>query len=170
MMKKDALIRDASIGDLEAIVNIYNYAVHAQFETADIDQVNWKRRMGWFKGHTTDRYPIYVYEINGTIVGWISLSPYRKGRKALQSAIEISYYVHPDYKQQGVGSQLMKHAISISKLLRYKTLLAIALDKNERSINLLVKFGFEKWGHLPNIAEFNGMECGHVYYGLRISP
>ena len=30
------------------------------------------------------------------------------------------------------------------------------------------KFGFELWGHLPNIADFDGIECGHVYYGIKV--
>ena len=161
-------IRYAGIQDLEAIISIYNYAVLSTFETADTKEVNWKNRIGWFKSHKPGTYPIFVYEINGVVAGWISLSPYRKGRKALKFTIEISYYVHPEFKKTGIGSNLVEHAIAKSRELNYKTLIAIILDKNEKSINLLLKYGFLKWGHLPDVAQFDNTECSHVYYGLRI--
>ncbi len=168
-MKNTHNIRPAIIEDLEAITSIYNYAIVSKFETADTIQQNWKKRISWFKSHTPNAYPIFVYEINGIVAGWISLSPYRKGRKALRFTIEISYYVHPDFKQQGIGSALMDYAINKSRELNYKTLLAILLEKNKKSIQLLLKYGFEKWGQMPNIADFDGTECGHLYYGLKIA-
>lgn len=167
-MRDGNFIRIAELNDLEAIITIYNYAILSKFETADTLQINWKRRIGWFRSHKPGTYPIFVYEINGKVVGWISLSPYRKGRKALRYTIEISYYVHPKFKQQGIGSKLIEHTISKSRELNYKTLIAIILDRNEKSINLLIKYGFLKWGHLPNIADFENAECEQVYYGLRI--
>ena len=168
-MKVVHAIRHADIRDLEAIITIYNYAVHSKFETADTDEINWKNRISWLKSHKPGTYPIFVYEVDGIVAGWISLSPYRKGRKALKFTIEISYYVHPEFKQTGIGSNLVEHAIAKSRELNYKTLIAIILDKNEKSINLLLKYGFLKWGHLPAVAQFDNTECGHVYYGLRIA-
>ena len=52
--------------------------------------------------------------------------------------------------------------------LKIKTLFAILLDSNRGSIRLLTNHGFVKWGHMPKIADFNGIEVGHLYYGLRI--
>ncbi len=167
-MKKGHNIRIATIDDLKEIIQIYNYAVKSTFETADTVSLNWKNKKTWFKKHPPESYPLFVYEIKGQIKGWISISPYREGRKALKFTIEISYYVHPENKQMGIGSYLLEHAIKKCKKLKYKTLLAIVLDKNEKSINLLKKYQFSEWGHMPNVAEFDGIECGHVYYGLRI--
>ena len=42
------------------------------------------------------------------------------------------------------------------------------IDNNTASIRQLEKYGFEKWGHLPRVAVFDGVEVGHLYYGLRI--
>ena len=42
----------------------------------------------------------------------------------------------------------------------------IVIDSNTASIRLLEKHGFEKWGHMPGVAEFNGLEVGHLYYGM----
>ncbi len=162
-------IRKATINDLASIVDIYNQAVKSKFATADIHEIDYKERYEWFNGHTPEVYPIYVYVINDLIVGWISLSPYRAGREALRFTVEISYYVHKDYARKSIGSRLMEYVINESTKMNYRTLFAIILDKNIASIKLLEKFGFTKWGHMPDIANFDGVECGHVYYGLRIN-
>jgi len=28
--------------------------------------------------------------------------------------------------------------------------------------------GFEKWGEMPQVVDFDGEECSHLYYGKRI--
>jgi phosphinothricin acetyltransferase len=161
-------IRIAVSKDLEAIVAIYNVAIRSKFETAETKEILWTERLPWFQDHDPAKYPIFIYEINGTIAGWISISPYRPGREALRFTVEISYYVHPDFKRKGIGSKLINHVIAEAKARNYKSLFAIILDRNEGSIQLLLKHGFSKWGYLPDIANFDGEECGQVYYGLRI--
>jgi len=161
-------IRTATYEDLESIIEIYNQAINSKFETADITEIKTSDRIEWFLNHKPNTYPIFVYEIQGKILGWISLSPYREGREALKFTIEISYYVHNKFKRQGIGSELIEYALLSGKKLGYKTIFAIVLDKNEASIKLLEKFGFEKWGHMPNVANFNGEECGHIYLGCRL--
>ncbi len=47
-------------------------------------------------------------------------------------------------------------------------LFAILLDVNTSSVGILEKFGFEQWGHLPGVADFDGALCGHLYYGRRV--
>ena len=161
-------IRTARYEDLESIVGIYNQAINSKFETAEITEISISDRIEWFLSHKPDTYPIFVYEMQGEVLGWISLSPYRKGREALRFTIEISYYVHSSFKRQGIGSKLIEHVLIVSKKMGYKTLFAIILDKNEASIKLLYKYGFVKWGHMPHIADFNGEECGHIYLGRRL--
>ena len=161
-------IRIAQPLDLESIVSIYNFAVRSKFETADTKELNWTKRISWFKSHDPEDYPIFIYKEDGVIAGWVSISPYRSGRQALRFTVEISYYVHPDFKRKGIGSKLVLHAIGEARRRKYKSLFAIILDRNEGSIQLLVKHGFSQWGHLPNIADFDGEECGQVYYGIRL--
>ncbi len=163
------ILRDANIGDLGAIVDIYNQAIETHFSTADTTKKNISDRFEWFHKHKSNKYPIFVCEKDDKVVGWISVSSYRAGRKALRFTAEISYYIDETYRRQGIAGELIKFAIEKCKSINYKTLFAIILDKNIASIELIEKCGFNKWGHLPNIADFDGVECGHVYYGLRIS-
>jgi phosphinothricin acetyltransferase len=102
-------------------------------------------------------------------VGYLSISPYRKGRDALRYAAEVSYYVDFNHHKKEVGSALMNHALQYCKEEGLKTLFAILLETNIASISLLSKYGFEKWATLPNIADFGGIEISQVYYGKRLA-
>jgi phosphinothricin acetyltransferase len=161
-------IRTANQTDLESIIEIYNHAINSRFETAEINEVKATDRLDWFSKHKPDTFPIFVYEKEGKILGWFSFSPYRELKEALKFTIEISYYIHKDFQRQGIGTELMEFALNTARTMGIKTFFAIILEKNERSIQFLKKFGFEQWAHLPNVANFNGEECGHVYLGRRL--
>lgn len=163
-------IRVAGAGDVPAIVDIYNQAVADGNATADTTAVTRASREVWLQEHPPDRYPVFVAEQRGALAGWCSLSAYRPGRLALRHTAEISYYVERSSRAAGVGSALISHAIESCPSLGLKTLFAIVLDINPNSPRILEKFGFAEWGRLPGVADFDGVECGHLYYGLRVAP
>ncbi len=109
-----------------------------------------------------------MYEENDSVIGYIHLSGYRPGRRAMKYIAEVSYYIHEDHHRKGIGSKMMTFIINEAKSLGYRDLLAILLSWNTGSIKLLKKYGFEEWGNLPNIADFDGDICSHLYYGLKL--
>jgi L-amino acid N-acyltransferase YncA len=164
----DFQIRMAAVEDVPAITEIYNQAIALKSVTADISPVSEDSRRSWLAEHSAEKYPVFVAEEQGAVMGYSSLSPYRPGRMALRYTAEISYYIHEDFRGVGVGSHLIERAIELCPRLRIKTLFAILLDINADSVHILEKFGFQKWGHMPNVADFGGSECGHLYYGRRV--
>ena len=162
------IIRNAKISDLPAIVEIYNQAILTKTATADLTPIEADSKLLWFKEHDPDKYPIFVSEIDNQVIGWISLSPYRFGREALRFTAEVSYYIHSEHKRKGNATYLMDFILKECPKYQIKTLFAIILEHNFASINLVKKFNFEKWGFLPCVADFDGKEYGHLYYGLRV--
>jgi L-amino acid N-acyltransferase YncA len=162
------MIRDAIHTDLARIVEIYNQAIDAKFQTADTEPVTVNDKTPCFDAHLNADYPLIVEERDGIVRGWLSISAYRPGRKALQDCVEISYYVDHSFLRQGIGSALLSKGIEMCKKLNHYSLIAIILDRNEQSIQLMKKFGFSLWAHLPGIANFDGERCGHVYYGMHL--
>ncbi len=161
-------IRHITQSDFKEVTKIYNHAVDEKFATADTEYVTVDSRKEWFAQHSPETYPIYLAEENGQVIGWCSLSPHRPGRKALRTVAEISYYVHKDHRRKRVASSLINHTINSAKELGFKNLISILLDANTTSIFILEKFGFEKWGHLPDIASINGVVCGQFIYGKHL--
>lgn len=161
-------IRLAVENDVPAITGIYNQAVALKSATADMSAVSEENRRAWLREHRADKYPVFVADKQGMVVGYTSLSPYRPGRMALRYTAEISYYIHEDFRGLGVGSRLIEHAIEQCTKLRLKSLFAILLDIDSDSVRILEKFGFKEWGDMPNVADFDGVECGHLYFGRRV--
>lgn len=161
-------IRLATREDWESIVRIYNEAIGTRISTADTEPVSAEDRADWLKAHSDERFPIFVMESNKVIKGWCSLSPYRKGRAALEKTAEISYYVSEKSRGQGVATALIEYALSDCERLGIESLVAILLESNEPSINLLRKFQFEEWGRLPKIAVIDGNCYDHLYMGRQI--
>lgn len=162
------MIRLATIDDIDSVVEIYNQAIDARFQTAFMERLSVADRMEWFNEHLDTAYPLFVYVIDDKVVGWFSASPYRSGRAALRYAVEISYFVHKDYHKRGIGPQLLEHGLKACRELGYKTAIAIILDKNIPSMKLMEKFGFDMWAFLPEVADFDGVVCSHLYYGIKL--
>ena len=160
-------IRIAELKDLKAIVEIYNQAIAAGEKTADITPVTLDGRKNWFRNHTPDKYPILVAE-EESVVGYLTISAYRPGRMALRHTAEVSFFINFEHHNKGIASRLLQYAIDMCPSLQIKTLFAILVDSNQNSIRLLEKYGFNKWGYMPRVVEFEGIEYGHLYYGLRI--
>lgn len=161
-------IRLAKYGDLESLVEIYNQAIETKRCTAYTETFLVEERVSWFEEHQSKEYPLYVYEVDDKVVGYIYFTAYRPGRKAMRFTAEVSYYIHNEYQGKKIGSELMAFAIEKGKELNFKTLLAILLSINIPSIKLLKKFSFKEWGSLPNIADFNGEVYSHLFYGLKL--
>ncbi|HEY9875604.1 MAG TPA: N-acetyltransferase family protein, partial [Candidatus Obscuribacterales bacterium] len=150
-------IRDAVETDLAAIVNIYNASIPNRLATADTEPVSVESRLAWYKQHTSTSRPLWVMEIDSSVVGWLSFRSFY-GRPAYHTTAEISIYVSPNYHRQGVAQQLLEKAICQSPTLGLKTLVGFIFAHNEPSLQLFTKYDFERWGYLPKIAELDGIE------------
>ncbi|MFO7799149.1 GNAT family N-acetyltransferase [Rhodohalobacter sp.] len=157
-------IRTPIAADLPSIDEIYNQAIEERFKTAHTAPMSEEERRDWFRKFN-DQYPLYLCEIDDEIVGWLSVSPYRPGRKALAETAEVSFYVAREARGQGVGSALLKHAINRQGRLNFHVYFAILIETNKASISLLEKHGFEEWGYLPEVINIEGERRGQFYYG-----
>jgi len=162
------IIRLARNDDLPTIVDIYNQAIPSKQSTGDTQPVRVEDRLAWFGEHLPDKHPIFVAEAEGQLAGWCSLSAYRAGRAAFRFTAEISYYIAPAYHRRGIATALVEHALAACPALQIRHLFAIVLESNEASLRLLEKMGFEQWGYLPRVADFDGREVGHLYYGRHL--
>jgi L-amino acid N-acyltransferase YncA len=160
-------IRDASIGDLPAIVEIYNTTIEGRMVTADTEPVSVESRLQWFHDHTPNNRPLWVVEHHGKICAWVSFQSFY-GRPAYQATAEISIYIDPAYRGKRLGKYLIQKAIDACHSLNIKTLLGFIFAHNEPSLKLFLHFGFEKWAHLPKVAELDKIERDLIILGKRI--
>ena len=161
-------MRDATLEDFAAIVEIYNSTIPSRTVSADTEPVSVKQRLPWFREHDPSRRPILVAEEEGEIVGWISLSNFYDGRPAYHGTAEIGIYVREGHRGKGLGRHMLEETIRRAPDLGIKTLTAGAFGGNEPSLKLFERFGFERWAHFPRVAELDGKEQDLVVLGRRL--
>lgn len=157
-------IRKAQPSDLERLTEIYNQAILKRDCTCHLETFTPQERVSWLHEHESERYPLFVCVLDGKTVGYAHLSPY-KTRQAFDSAVEVTYYLDYDYRRRGLGSLLLELLLKEAKRLGYRTATASIIGSNIASEKLLLKFGFEEWGRLPQIADFGDRLEDHVFFG-----
>lgn len=160
-------IRDAHESDMPAIVDIYNSTIPSRMVTADTSPVTVESRLAWFHDHQQATRPVWVAEVHGAVVGWLSFSSFYT-RPAYNATAEVSIYIAEDYRGKGIGKVLLAKAIEHSPRLGITTLLGFIFAHNVPSLQLFEKFGFECWGYLPGVAVLDDLEKDLAILGLRV--
>jgi L-amino acid N-acyltransferase YncA len=160
-------IRDATEGDLPAIVAIYNASVPGRTATADTEPVSIESRREWFRDHDPEKRPLWVAVDDEIVAGWLSFQSFY-GRPAYHATAEVSVYITPALQRKGIGRALLARAVERAHRLGIKTLLGFIFGHNEASLHLFENFGFQRWGVLPAVAELDGIERDLIILGRRI--
>ena len=137
-------VRPATLDDAAAIVAIYNNEVERHVSTLDLvprtldDQRTWlAQRSGAFSA--------VVAELDGAVVGFASLSPYKE-RAAYRTTVEDSIYVSRDHPRRGIGRALMEHIIDVARDSGFHTVIARIEASGTASRALHEACGFELVG------------------------
>jgi phosphinothricin acetyltransferase len=137
-------IRHAEERDAEAICSIYNYEVEHETATFDLvprsleDQLEWQRAR-------TGAFCVYVAELDGEVVGFGALSPYKE-RAAYRTSVEDSVYVRRDLGRQGIGQAMLSHLLEAAENGGFHAVMARITTLSEGSIALHEALGFQLVG------------------------
>lgn len=169
MSNSKIVIRSSTLQDLPAIVSIYNSTIQSRMVTADTQFVTVEDKLNWFHTHNENNRPLLVAEEAGTgmICAWVSFQSFY-GRPAYDATAEISIYLHENTRGKGIGSYLLEKSIEASPSMHIENLLGFIFAHNEPSLRLFQKYGFEKWGYLPEVAQLEGIKRDLVILGRKI--
>jgi phosphinothricin acetyltransferase len=142
-------IRTATQEDQRAVLDIYNEAVTNTTATFDTDLRTYEKQLMWFAAHKKN-HPIIVAEIEKQIVGWASLSPW-SDRCAYDTTVEVSVYVHKDFRAKGIGSKLLEWVTLEGKKVGNHTVLSRITQGNESSIHIHEKYGYRHVGVMKEV-------------------
>ncbi|AEC18244.1 GNAT family N-acetyltransferase [Gallibacterium anatis] len=145
------LIRPAQQQDLPALLAIYNHEILNGVATFDLQPKSLAERQSWFDEHNKNNHPLLVAEQDGEVLGYASLSRYAE-KAAYNSTVELSVYIAPSARRQGIASQLMLAVIDLAKKDNATHLIvSLITGTNQASISLHQKFGFNKIGTLHQV-------------------
>jgi putative acetyltransferase len=100
--------------------------------------------------------------LNGVPCGiaTLFLQPYRK----LAHQCEFGIIVSPQYRDQGIGSDLIKNIIHLGRDYFKIELLHLQVYAKNPAVNLYKRFGFQEFGHQKHwIKERNGEYVGRLF-------
>jgi len=159
--------RNAAIEDLPKIVEIYNSTIAGRMVTADLAPVTVESRLHWFHQHNPQTRPLWVFTQEDEIAGWLSFENFHT-RPAYQKTAELSIYLDENFRGQGLGKLILEEAIQAASQIGVETLVGRIFGHNIPSLKLFTKFAFEKWGHLPQVAELDGVKRDLIIMGRHV--
>ena len=152
----ELVIRSITKDDIASCLDIYNYEVVNGVATLDLEPRTLPEWQAWFEAHQTSEHCIFVGLMDDVVVGYASLSPYRT-KDAFKSTVELSIYIHQDYRGQGVASKLMAHILEHAKENdTLHTVVSVITAGNEGSTKLHNRFGFTYCGLTPEVGFKHG--------------
>ena len=164
----ELVIRPITQDDIASCLDIYNYEVVNGVATLDLEPRTLPEWQEWYEAHQTSVHCIFVGLIDDVVVGYASLSPYRT-KDAFKSTVELSIYIHQEYRGKGIATQLMDHILEIAKndpLLH--NVVSVITAGNEGSTKLHKRFGFTYCGLTPQVGFKHGKYQDTETYALLV--
>ena len=144
-------IRQLEPNDWAAVRAIYEAGIATGIATFETNAPSWE---AWDKSHASNCR--FVAEKDGIIAGWVALTPV-SSRCVYAGVGEVSVYIHPDFRGQGVGFALLMELIKASEAAGIWTLQAAMMTENIGSFKLHTKAGFRKIGYREKIGKLRGI-------------
>lgn len=137
-------LRLATVDDAPALRRIYNHEVEHSTVTFDLVPRTLEEQQRWI----TDRdgaHGIVVAELDGEVVGYASLSPFRP-KAAYRTTVENSVYVEERARGAGVGRALLDEIIRLADARGFHTIVAHIVGGHDASLALHHACGFRVVG------------------------
>jgi GNAT superfamily N-acetyltransferase len=103
----------------------------------DYDRFADSHPLNWSNHFDVNRWGLFVMESNGVYVGGSAVAPQEEG-----TAVLWDLRVHPNFRNKGVGGQLLNAAIKWVKERQYKTLMVETQNVNVPACKFYSKQGF----------------------------
>lgn len=133
-----------------AVRTIYEAGIASGMATFETAVPEWE---AWDTAHRPD---CRIVALRGEqVVGWAALTPTSR-RHAYRGVAEISVYVAPDARHQGVGHALLRSMVACSEGNEVWMLQATIFPENEASLALHQSAGFRVVGRRERIACLHG--------------
>ena len=142
-------IRTATKADAAAITELLNHYIISSTSVFIIEPQTVEERLAWFD-QRSELHPPVAAEIDGTVVGWGSLSVYNP-RAGYRHTADTSVYVDPTVHRRGIGRAILAELIARGRAAGHHTLIALCCTESTASIALHEALGFRRAGELREV-------------------
>jgi len=140
-------VRLADVGDLAAIVGIYNHYVTTSHCTFDLDPFTPETRRPWFDQFSaTGRHRLVVASDAGIVVGYAGTMSYR-AKRAYETTVEATCYVHAEHWGKGIGGSMYRELFTMLAGEDIHRVLAGISVPHPASVAFHERLGFRQVAH-----------------------
>ena len=143
-------VRAATYDDLPAILDIYNEVIQNTTAVYSYQPHTLEMRQQWFNERIEKAFPVFVFDVDGTVAGFGSYGPFRIW-PAYKYTVENSVYVHPDFRGKGIAKQILHVLIDEAVRKEYHAMIAGIDSTNAISIRLHEQLGFTEVAHFKQV-------------------
>jgi len=161
-------IRFVQPSDAPALLSIYSPIV---LETATSFEVEVPTISTFVDRINTysSKSPWLVAEVNGQIIGYAYGTSHRS-RQAYQWNQEVTVYVHPDFKRQGIARDLYSKLLELLRFMGFGKAIAVITIPNDASIQFHSSMGFRHIGEMKNVGFKLGQWHSTSWWDLELQP
>lgn len=157
------MIRLATEKDYEKIVEITNEVILNSNAIYREVPHTYESRIPFFLEKKEKNIPIYVYEIEGNVVGFITYGSFRDN-PGYRYTVEHSLHVDKNHRGQGIGKKLLKALISDLTGSEYRLIIGVIDAQNRVSRKLHESLGFKLSGQIEHVAMKHGEWLDVCFY------
>ena len=150
MTDQSPIIRDATVDDLQGILEIYNHAIINTTAVYSEQPHTLDMRLAWYNERISNGFPVFVAVINGVIAGFSTFGHFRAW-PCYRYTVEHSVYVHIDHRSKGISKLLMHPLIDRAREMKLHAMIAGIDGENEVSYRLHQSFGFVEVAHFKEV-------------------
>lgn len=159
-----AVVRRATVDDLDDITRIYDTYIVDSHVSFDLEPWSRERRLAWWEDHTGhDRLVVLVATIDGRVIGTAYSSWYRP-KAGYDRTVETSIVLDPAHVGRGVGTSLYLALFdALARAGTHRAYAVVALP-NDASVALHHRVGFTDVG----IEHESGYKLGRYWSTLTL--
>lgn len=145
------IIREATLSDIPAILEIVNYNILNTTSIYDYDTKSLPEMEQWFYDKQNAGWPVLGAFENNRLIGYATYGTFRF-KEGYRYTVEHSVYIHPEHNGKGAGGLLLKTLIDKAAKHGYHTMIGCIDAENSGSIAFHKKYGFTEAGLLKESA------------------
>ncbi|MES2905780.1 MAG: N-acetyltransferase family protein [Pseudomonadota bacterium] len=144
------LVRPATEGDLQAILDIHNDVLLKTTAIWDDEPEMMPVRQQWFRERQAQNFPVLVAEKDKQVAGFASYGTWRS-RCCYKSTVEHTIHIHNGFRGQGMGVGLMRGLIGIAIENGMHVMVGGMTATNAASIKMHRALGFTECGRAKEV-------------------
>ena len=154
----DVVIRDATLEDLAAIVEIHNEGVATTDAIWTEQPQTLDDRRTWFEARAARGFPVLVADIGGSVVGFASYGDFRDTVRTpgYLGTVEHSVHVSRDVRGRGIGPLLLRSLLDRARDEGVRVMIGAIDGGNHVSLAVHQRLGFVEVARLPGVGVRRG--------------